>query len=67
MRNPSYTPSEDTFRIYVRNLNHFPEIERIERIEESFTPRDATQAAVELAGESSGIPVDQLMMGIDGD
>lgn len=67
MQHHDYTPSEETFRVYVSNLNRFPEIERIERIEERSAPRDATQAAVDHAGLSSEIPVDQLMAGLEND
>lgn len=65
MQHPDYEPSEETFRVYVSNLKHFPEIERIERIEDDRAPRDPTQDAIDHAGLSSEIPVDQLMRGLD--
>lgn len=63
MRFPAYEPTHGTYRIHVSKSKQIEEIERLE--DGSAYPKSPAQAAIEFAGDSAEIPIDQLMLGID--
>lgn len=62
MQDPDvYQPSEETFRIHASRSMKIQEIERLS--DESDYPKSQMQSAIDRAGDSEGMSVDELMLG----